>query len=984
MTLVPLKNNNFIKNKINNTIKVNYKNSDLSTYVTDNNIDSKSILNTNEYNDITFIEANIENNNNNKLDKVASFASKYNIDILSKIPDPRTTTGEPIGLERYSNKYFHEMNNDIKNLITNDNLKLFNFRNYYGIERIKQKFLPQSFELQKKTYVKNSLYRDYNSNFSLDHYKNLEYGFCNWNTINFFSQKYDENVNHANCIIWPNTKNDTLKKHQYEFTNSSFNVSFYFNLRKQYANFQPECVFHVPDVISIYFVRYNDDYKIAITLGNQTKFNLKNVNGLDLDQNIPQDSNEGFYYSSGLNISNNTWYNLSLNVFKNSDSKRTIDFYLDGSKKFSFNCNNLSYDTDFNENIQNSFICIGNKPVYRTNDIDYDYDFYYIFAREFNKDISLGKNNVWQATGSEEISSFDKEEIYFEEEIDSNSESFHGELHDLRIYGTSLDPESKITENCNITINNVKNEIDNFALQFYVPVHYIPSYTNKKSAFNADNLSQNLKFSCIYNPVLSNTCGGLEVTAESYLIDFVNHSKPNIVIGAKNLNANFIYQNNVANSLNLLIKSDNDVEDIKKGEFSHHIYNKNFNSLNTEDKVQVAGNNLTYRNLLILPNDNGIQKVRFDAIVELLNGENYDQNKFDSTLFNSEKPFNVSVENIYNLEYFNTSRKDDINDTSKDVNQEIDLAYSLPGRFTNSTLFKINNDDDKQLVLRQDLSFNLSNIMFHDTRINDTSSVINNINNDKFTEMYNRFNSTIYTVTKSNPVTRVYKENIEGENSPIDSSHNQEEEFFFNLEYKNNVIQYIKFPLPYSVLNRDFDSMFINIFDISSKMYNKKINKNKFTISDNNLNTTNSNVSIELKDNSNGGLYRSNCLSKVADWNYVGHLFYKEGIVSLNRPDLYYFGESDFECSFNSDFSLYVHEVNIPADIGLFDNSENDTYNEDLRHDESAFNSEESFVYITDINLHDENLNVIARAKLARPAPKKKSDSILFRLKMDY
>jgi hypothetical protein len=34
--------------------------------------------------------------------------------------------------------------------------------------------------------------------------------------------------------------------------------------------------------------------------------------------------------------------------------------------------------------------------------------------------------------------------------------------------------------------------------------------------------------------------------------------------------------------------------------------------------------------------------------------------------------------------------------------------------------------------------------------------------------------------------------------------------------------------------------------------------------------------------------------------------------------------------------------------------------------------------------LHDENLNIIARAKLARPAPKKNEDNILFRLKMDY
>ena len=104
----------------------------------------------------------------------------------------------------------------------------------------------------------------------------------------------------------------------------------------------------------------------------------------------------------------------------------------------------------------------------------------------------------------------------------------------------------------------------------------------------------------------------------------------------------------------------------------------------------------------------------------------------------------------------------------------------------------------------------------------------------------------------------------------------------------------------------------------------------------------------------------------------------------MNRPELFYFGENDFKSNFETDSSLYTHEINIPVEAGLFDKSVNESYSADLRHDESAFNSEDSFVYITDINLHDENLNIVARAKLARPAPKKKSDSILFRLKMDY
>ena len=190
--------------------------------------------------------------------------------------------------------------------------------------------------------------------------------------------------------------------------------------------------------------------------------------------------------------------------------------------------------------------------------------------------------------------------------------------------------------------------------------------------------------------------------------------------------------------------------------------------------------------------------------------------------------------------------------------------------------------------------------------------------------------------------------------------------------------------LPYSSTNLDYDCIFTTIFDVSSKLYNKKINKKTLKISDSNLITTNNNISLSFKDDGYGTLYRSDCLTEQAKWNYIGHSFYKEGIIVLNRPELSYFGQKDYSFEFESDFSMYVHEINIPAEAGMLNKSSNKTYNPNLRHDESAFNSESSFVYISDINLHDENLNIIARAKLARPAPKKNEDNILFKLKMDY
>ena len=74
----------------------------------------------------------------------------------------------------------------------------------------------------------------------------------------------------------------------------------------------------------------------------------------------------------------------------------------------------------------------------------------------------------------------------------------------------------------------------------------------------------------------------------------------------------------------------------------------------------------------------------------------------------------------------------------------------------------------------------------------------------------------------------------------------------------------------------------------------------------------------------------------------------------------------------------------MPAYGGKSNKSNNTSAIKNLRLNESAFNSDEDFVYITDIDLHDENLNVVASVKLAQPFAKKDSDNVLFRIKMDY
>lgn len=955
MAFVPLSYKNFIVNKVNNVLKVNYKNSDISSHLCNKVLDSKSLININNFNNLSDEECQLASNDVDLVSKKNTINSFYT----------------QVSKESLTASDYFEAKSLLNNInIYNENIKDFNFKNYYSINRVEQRFLPNSFELQKKNATKR-LYHDYNSNYSLDYYKNLKQGFCNYSTINFFSRQYDDNINHSNCIVWPNTKTSTGNLS--DIFNNSFAISCYINLRRNYSNHdQPECLLHIPDLLSLYIVKStdsssNDKHRVIVTTGASS---IKNINEeyFNIDFNSSSEhlnTNTYTYVSSGLNIFNNRWYNICLNFNKSADkSSHSIELYLDGSSI-------TTVDIPFVKNIQNttnSFICLGNKPNYKKDDDTYitnfDEVFYQFFGLKLNntnqkisgpltrKDINLGKNTFWNDNDENlSIDSISDNYVKFESLKSNNSESFHGEIHDIRIYTQNLS-EDKILYNCSNTIDSISKEIDDYSLSFYVPVFYIPAYVDKYSFVNVDNNRFNLKFSNLYNPYFANFCGGLEVSSENYLLDFVNNTKPNIVIGGSD--SGNIYDDETKTSLTLLVDSQSDVLKIKKGVLGQSIYNANIsdtshNNFNNNNVVQC---NLSYRNLLILPNDNGIPKVNFNIINDILVDLDYDSNKV------SDDVFHISTENIFNVSDFHDN-----------------LNYSSFLDSAGSFNIQLDNNEEYEFVYTKDRLFNLSNIIYHDTRINNMKTLSSDIDDESFANKLDSIN-TIFSITSSNPVLRNYTQDAYDFNITALTK--------TNTKINDIDHNYIKFPIPYASANKNYDCLFNTIFDISSKMYNKKINKKTFKISDSSILTTNSKIKLKFSDDGYGTLYRDDCLTKVAKWNYVGHIFYCEGLVSLNRPELSYFGASDFECEFTTDNSMFVHEINIPAAAGTLNTTINTSYDESLRHDESAFNSESKFVYITDINLHDENLNVVAKAKLARPAPKKNEDNILFKLKMDY
>ena len=188
----------------------------------------------------------------------------------------------------------------------------------------------------------------------------------------------------------------------------------------------------------------------------------------------------------------------------------------------------------------------------------------------------------------------------------------------------------------------------------------------------------------------------------------------------------------------------------------------------------------------------------------------------------------------------------------------------------------------------------------------------------------------------------------------------------------------------------DSASNAVVIFDISNIFFGDKIRPGsltlkgsigatKLTLSSPMIDT----VSITLKDNGLGSLYRADTVGPPCTWSNVGTILYPEGIIVIKAPALKDIGELQFEVAFEGHRNVHVLETLLPCPAGLFTTSSNPNYKA-LRPSDYASEKAKQFVYITSVNLHDENLNIIAKAHLAQPLVKRADDKYMFRLKFDF
>lgn len=176
----------------------------------------------------------------------------------------------------------------------------------------------------------------------------------------------------------------------------------------------------------------------------------------------------------------------------------------------------------------------------------------------------------------------------------------------------------------------------------------------------------------------------------------------------------------------------------------------------------------------------------------------------------------------------------------------------------------------------------------------------------------------------------------------------------------------------------------IVMFDVSNMFYGDRIKRGSLVLEDLNPTGSADAFTLTLRDDKHGRIYRADTpLSGAATWNSVGNIMYDEGLILIKSPHLPFFGKERFKIKFEGERSVYVFEVSIPVNENLHNSSSNPSYRQ-LRPSDYSNESATDFTYITGIQLHDDNLNIVGRAHLAQPFVKRESDRVVIKLRMDF
>lgn len=182
---------------------------------------------------------------------------------------------------------------------------------------------------------------------------------------------------------------------------------------------------------------------------------------------------------------------------------------------------------------------------------------------------------------------------------------------------------------------------------------------------------------------------------------------------------------------------------------------------------------------------------------------------------------------------------------------------------------------------------------------------------------------------------------------------------------------------------REASSNSVVVFDMSNLFYGSRILPGSLVLSEPTTTGSGGAMKMRLQDDGHGGLYRADADSTHAVWNSVGTVFYDEGLVVVLNPVLALFGKDGFEVSFKGERPVHVMRFDVTAPAGQLNSSSNPDFKE-LRPSGNPNDPDSGFVYLTGLNFHDENMNVVMRTTLAQPVVKRLGERLMFRVRVDW
>lgn len=182
---------------------------------------------------------------------------------------------------------------------------------------------------------------------------------------------------------------------------------------------------------------------------------------------------------------------------------------------------------------------------------------------------------------------------------------------------------------------------------------------------------------------------------------------------------------------------------------------------------------------------------------------------------------------------------------------------------------------------------------------------------------------------------------------------------------------------------RESSSNHVVFFDISSLFYGSSINPGSLVLTDLSVTGSSGSTQMVLKDNGRGNIFRSDCHTLPSRNNSVGNVFYEDGIILLKHPSLFFFGKDGFTISFEGQETLHVSKFDCLAPSQMVTSSSNPNFLP-VSSSNLPYESCQEYVYVTSVNIHDENLNVVARTVLSQPFKKKADDKFLVRVQLDW